>query len=85
MGIEAARKAAMDFLQDTLHKQGAIVRMGRTEGGWDVAVEVIEPSEYVKALGIPARVLDRNVYEVKLNHQLEVVSCARAAGRAVAA
>ncbi len=85
MGIEEAGTAATDFLQRALHKQGTIVRIAQAEGRWDVAVEVIEPSEVVKALGLPARVLDRNVYEVRLNQRLEVVSCERLGRHAAAA
>jgi hypothetical protein len=85
MGIEEAGQAAMDFLQRALGKQGAIVRIGQAEGGWYVAVEVIEPSDFVKALGLAARVLDRNVYEVRLNSRLEVVACKRVGQHAVAA
>ena len=85
MGIEEAGRAAADFLQRSLGKQGTIVNIGRTEGGWRVAMEVIEPSEYVKALGIRARVMDRNAYAVKLNERLEVVACERLGRPAAAA
>jgi hypothetical protein len=84
MKIEEARKAATEFLKGTLEKEGAVVKMSKTPEGWEVQVEVIEPSEYIKALGIPATVRERNLYEVKLGQGLEVVSYERM-GQQVAA
>ena len=79
MKIEEARKVATEFLKGTLQKEGAIVKMSRTPEGWEVQVEVIEPSDYIKALGIPATVRELNLYEVKLDEGLEVISCERIA------
>ncbi len=77
MKIEEVRKALVDFLKETLKKDGTIVKLSKTPEGWEAEVEVIEESEYIKALKIPTRVLDRNIYEVKLNDQLEVISYER--------
>ena len=79
MKIEEARKVATEFLKGTRQKEGAIVKMGKTPEGWEVQVEVIEASEYIKALGIPATVRERNLYGVKLDEKLEVLSCERVA------
>lgn len=84
MKIEEARKAAMEFLRGTLQKEGAIVKVSKTSEGWEFQVEVIEVSEYIKALGIPTTVRDRNLYEIKLDHNLEVLSYERI-GQQVAA
>ena len=81
--IEEVRKAATDFLRGT-QKEGAIVKISKTPEGWEVQVEVIEPSEFIKALGIPTVVRERNLYEVKLGQDLEVVSYERI-GQQVAA
>lgn len=77
MKIEEARKAATDFLNGSLQKEGAIVKMSKTSEGWEVQVEVIEESKYIKALGVPATVRDRNLYEVRLDDKLEVLSYER--------
>ncbi len=79
MPIEEARKAATEFLRETLQKEGTIVKMSKTSEGWEVQVEVIEASDYIKALGIPATVRERNLYEIKLDNGLEVLSCERLA------
>ncbi len=84
MKIEEVRKAATEFLRGTLHKEGAIVKISKTPEGWEVQVEAIEPSEFIKALGIPTVVRERNLYEVKLGQDLEVVSYERI-GQQVAA
>ena len=77
MKIEEARQAATEFLRGTLQKEGAIVKMSKTPEGWEVQVEVIEPSEFIKALGIPTVVRERNLYEVTLGQDLAVVSYER--------
>lgn len=77
MRMEEAGKAATEFLKGTLQKEGAIVKMSKTPEGWEVQVEVIEASEYIKALGIPATVRERNLYDVTLDDKLGILSCER--------
>ncbi|MBC8234042.1 hypothetical protein H8E77_31230 [bacterium] len=76
MNIEEATQTALDFLAKTMEKQGKVARARKTEeGGWEVEIEVIEESEYIKALGIPTAVYDKNLYIVGLDENLEVISC----------
>jgi hypothetical protein len=77
MKIELVNRAVLGFLREVLKKEGTIIKTSKTSEGWDVQVEVIEESAYMKALGIPARVMDRNVYEAKLSEDLDVVSFER--------
>lgn len=77
MKIEGVNRAVLGFLREVLKKEGTIIKTSKTSEGWEVQVEVIEESAYMKALGIPARVMDRNVYEAKLSEDLEVVSFER--------
>ena len=73
MKIEEVRRIVAEFVRGTLQKEGTIVKTSQTREGWEAQVEVIEPSEYIKALGIPTVVKERNLYEVKLDQNLEVV------------
>lgn len=85
MNIEAARKAATEFLRGTLRKEGTVVELGKTQEGWKARVEVIEASEYVRSLGIAAPVMERNLWQLKLDDKLEVTSYERVpAGQASA-
>ena len=77
MKIEEVRKKVQDFLEGTLGKEGTIVKISKTHEGWEAQVEVVEESKYIKALKIPTTVLDRNIYEVRLDEQLEVISYER--------
>jgi len=77
MKIEDVNRTIQDFLREVVKKEGAIIKTSKTPEGWEVQVEVIEENAYLKALGIPARVMDRNFYEAKLSDDLEVVSYAR--------
>lgn len=68
---------ATEFLKETLGKEGDIVKANKTDKGWDVEVEVIEPSEYMKKIGIPKPVYDKNVYRVILDQNFDLVSYER--------
>jgi hypothetical protein len=84
MRIEEVNRTVIGFLKEILNKEGTIIKTGKTAEGWEAWVEVIEVSEYIKALGIPTTVRDRNLYEIKLDHNLEVLSYERI-GQQVAA
>ena len=68
---------AVEFIKDTLGKEGDIVKATKTKDGWDVEVEVIEQSEYMKRIGIPKPVYDKNVYRVVLDQNFGFVSYER--------
>lgn len=72
MKIKEVRKIATDFVKRSLQKEGALVRAGRTHEGWEVVFDVIEPSAYRRALGIPAAVQDRLLYVIMLDEGLKV-------------
>ncbi len=76
--IDAVRKAAGEFLKKTLNvKDVKVIRAEKDGNGWDVDAEVYEESSFIKSLGLPTRVQDRNIYAVKLNDSLEVESYER--------
>lgn len=68
---------AVAFLRDMLGKEGDIIKADKTDKGWEVEVEVIEQSEYMKRIGIPKPVYDKNVYRVILGQNFELVSYER--------
>lgn len=71
--IEETGVKAVEFVKKTLHLADArVVRAARGESGWEVEVEVFEESAFIKALGLPTRVRDRNVYVVNLDDQLNI-------------
>ena len=76
--IEEARQAIIDFLKKTLHaREIKVIKEARISNGWEAEAEVYEESSFIKALGLPTRVQDRNIYEVKLDNNLEVQSYER--------
>lgn len=76
--IEKARDVITDFLKKTLNaNEVKMIKEMRTPDGWEAEAEVYEDSSFIKALGLHTRVQDRNIYEVKLNHELEVLSYER--------
>jgi hypothetical protein len=79
--IEEASVAVTDFLTRMLHpKDLKIVRTTRLTEGWEAEAEVYEESSFIKALGLPTRVQDKNLYKVRLDTDLEVESYERRPG-----
>lgn len=76
--IGEVQKAAREFLKNALGvKEARVVKAGKINGGWEAEVEVYEESSFIKSLGLPTRVQDRNFYTVKLSEELEVESYER--------
>lgn len=68
---------AVEFIKEILGKEGDIIKAAKTDSGWEVEVEVIEQSEYMKKIGIPKPVYDKNVYCVILDQNFDLVSYER--------
>jgi len=76
--IEEAKKAVAEFLKKTLNvKDVKVIKASKVGDGWESEAEVYEESSFIKSLGLPTRVQDRNIYVVKLNESLEVESYER--------
>jgi hypothetical protein len=76
--INDARRVVGEFLKKTLEaKDVKIIKTAKVGDGWEAEAEVYEESSFIKSLGLPTRVRDRNIYLVKLNDRLEVESYER--------
>jgi len=76
--IEDVKKAVTEFLKKTLSvKDVKVIKAAKLGDGWESEAEVYEESSFIKALGLPTRVQDRNIYAVKLDDSLEVESYER--------
>lgn len=69
---------AVEFIKEVLGKEGDIIKAAKTEQGWEVEVEVVEQSEYMKKITTKP-VYDRNVYRVILDQNFNLVSYERRA------
>ncbi len=73
--LEEARNIAYEFLKRALDtKEVRVIGVVKSGDNWDAEVEVYEESSFIKALGLPTRVKDRHIYEVKMDNNLEVQS-----------
>jgi len=78
VNIEEVRKAAAEFLKKTLNiKDVKVIKATKVGDGWETEAEAYEESSFIRSLGLPTRVQDRNIYAVKLNDSLEVESYER--------
>lgn len=76
--IQEAREIAAEFLRKALNvKEVRVIGVTKVDNGWDTEAEVSEENSFLKSLGLPTRVQDRNIYIVKLNDNLEVESYER--------
>ncbi len=66
--IETVSKTVTEFLQRVLGADGVrVVGINKANEIWDVEAEVFEESAFLKALGLPSRVKDKNLYRVRLS------------------
>ena len=77
MKIEEVGKAIKDFLKKVLDKDSKVIKIEKSQEGWIGKAEVFEESAFIKSLGLPTKVQDRNIYEIKLTDNLEVNSYVR--------
>jgi len=77
MKIEEVGKTTIGFFKKTVGRDSKVIKIAKTEDGWIGEAEIYEESSFIKSLGLPTRVQDRNIYEIKLTDTLEVVSYAR--------
>lgn len=76
--IEETKEKVSEFLKKILKvKDVKIIKAAKVSDGWETEAEVYEESSFIKSLGLPTRIQDRNIYEVKLNDSLEVDSYER--------
>ncbi len=74
MKIDEVRAAIEDFFKKTINKNVRVIRITKEDDGWSGDAEIYEESSFIKSLGLPTRVQDRNIYYVKLNDELDVIS-----------
>ena len=74
MKIDEVRAVIEDFFKNTLKKNSKIMRITKEEDGWSGDAEIYEESSFIKSIGLPTEVQDRNIYYIKLNDELDVMS-----------
>jgi len=74
MKIEEVREVIRSFFEKTLGRDAKVIKITKSEDGWIGEAEVYEESSFIKSLGLPSRVQDRNTYGIKLTDTLEVIS-----------
>ena len=76
--IGKAGQAVVEFLKRTLNIEDAkVIKATKVDDGWEAEAEVYEESSFLKSVGLPTKVQDRNIYAVKLSDSLEVESYER--------
>ena len=71
--MEDITKVVNDFLKKMLSPRDLkVVRIARVGEGWEADAEVYEESSFIKALGLPTKVQDKNFYSVTLDEKMEV-------------
>jgi hypothetical protein len=70
--IEKASDMGSEFLKKMLNvKDVKVIKVAKVGVSWEIEAEVYEESSFIKSLGLPTRVKDRNIYYVKLNESFE--------------
>jgi len=77
MEIEKVDSAIRAFFKKTFKRDAKVIKITKSPEGWIGEAEVFEESSFIKSLGLATRVQDRNIYEIELTTDLEVVSYGR--------
>lgn len=67
-------KATLKFFEDVLEKVGRVIEVNKNEDEWNLRVEVLEESEYMRRRGRGDLLA---IYEVKVNSDLDITSYVR--------
>lgn len=79
--IDKVRQVTDEFLRKALKvSKTKVIKAEKVSDGWKTEAEVYEESSFIKSLGLPTRVQDRNIYALKLNNELNVQSYERKSG-----
>ncbi|MCG2675782.1 gas vesicle protein [bacterium] len=63
--------ATVKFFENTLEKVARVIEVSKASDGWDVRVEALEESEYMRKFGRGDLL---GIYEVKVDKDLNVIS-----------
>jgi len=76
--IEEVQRVTSEFLKKTLNvRETKVIGVKKVENSWETEAEVYEESSFIKSIGLPTKVQDRNIYALKLDDELEVQSYER--------
>lgn len=79
-GIMEVRENIDNFVRDKLEKEGlpiTIVEVRKVDEApvaWAARVEIVETNEFIKAMDLGTTVYDRNIYELTMDEDMEVLS-----------
>ena len=77
MKIIEVRKIVIDFLKENFGQNAEIIKVTKTDEGWISEGVIYEESAFIKSVGLPTKVKDRNVYVVELTDDIEIISYMR--------
>jgi len=68
------REQAKTFIKSTLGTEGKVVKVKKVSDGWEVEVETAEEDSYYKKINPDYRIVERRLYAIKFNDDLEAIS-----------
>lgn len=71
------REKAKSFIKSTLGAEGKVIKVKKVSDGWEVEVETAEEDGYYKKINPEYRIVERRLYAIKFNADLEAVSYGR--------
>lgn len=80
MDIKKIMKKINEFTHQNLGQDARIVGIQATEAGWKGVVEVYEDNAFIKSLGLETNAKVKNVYQVELDEQLNVMAFGQTQG-----
>ena len=68
------REQTKIFIKATLGGEGKVTKVKKVSDGWEVEVETAEEDSYYKKINPDYRIVERRLYVVKFDENLEAIS-----------
>ena len=68
------RERAKSFIKSTLGTEGKVIKVKKVSDGWEAEVETAEEDTYYKKINPDYRIVERRLYTIKFNDDLEAIS-----------
>ena len=68
------RERSKSFIKSTLGTEGKVIKVKKVSDGWEAEVETAEEDNYYKKINPNYRIVERRLYTIKFDENLEAIS-----------
>ena len=72
--LSDVREQVKIFIKTTLDGEGKMTKVKKVSDGWEVEIETAEEDSYYKKINPDYRIVERRLYAIKFDENLEAIS-----------